>query len=127
MLSFKLSEHKTARCRNTEIAFMVSCYWPQASFEEAVVIMHFITWLFIWDDEIDLGENEVGVNLAAAQKFRQESLAFIEHSLRLGSGNFQPVSQNAIIYRFEEVGEGLRKYYNEGKCLKVIGSHEHFS
>ncbi|KAG4429544.1 hypothetical protein IFR05_014981 [Cadophora sp. M221] len=111
--SFNLSKHKVARCRNTDIAFMVSCYWPQASWEAAVVIMYFITWLFIWDDEIDLGENEVGINLAAAQAFRLESLAFIEYSLGLKPEICRPVSQNSIINRFEEVGQGLREYYNE--------------
>ena len=73
--------------------------------------------LFIWDGEIGLEENEVGVNLAAAQAFRHGRLAFIEYSLGLKSDNCQPVSQNAIIYRFEEVGEGLREYCNEGKNL----------
>ncbi|PVH74509.1 terpenoid synthase [Cadophora sp. DSE1049] len=113
--SFKLSQHKIVRCKNTDIAFMVSCYWPHASWEAAVIIMQFITWLFIWDDEIDLGENEAGVNLDAAQAFRQESLEFIEHSLGLKSGNCAVGSQNPIIYRFEEVGAGLRRYYSKGQ------------
>jgi hypothetical protein len=80
-----------------------------------------VIWLFIWDDEIDLEENEVGSNFAVAQAFRRESFLFIEHCLGFGKSKNPPTPQNPVIYSFEDIGKGLREYYNEGKRYNGTG------
>jgi hypothetical protein len=106
---------KLAKFKGADLAMFVSCWWPKAELEACRTIALWIIWLFIWDDEVDLEENTVGSNFAAAQEFRYETYNFIEYCLGFRKSESPPEPPNAIIKSFEELGEHLRKYYDEGK------------
>lgn len=68
-----------------------------------------------------------GSNFAVAQAFHQESYLFIQHSLGFGKRKTVPKPPNLIIYSFEDIGKGLRKYYNEGKRYSGISGVVNFN
>ena len=113
---------KLDKFKEADLALFVSCWWPKAELEACRTIALWIIWLFIWDDEIDLEENTVGSNFAAAQEFRYETYNFIEYCLGFGKSELPPSPPNTIIKSFEELGEHLRKCYDEGKRESIITS-----
>jgi hypothetical protein len=62
-----------------------------------------------------LDDTLVGSNFAVAQEFRRDTYNFIEHCLGFGKSEVPPKPPNAIIRSFEELGDHLRRYYDEGK------------
>ncbi|EAU38526.1 predicted protein [Aspergillus terreus NIH2624] len=73
----------------------------------------FITWSFIWDDEIVVSEGSYHFDFAEAQAYREESLKAIQNALGLGE---QPdaqgtAGQNTFLRSFEILGKPLCEEY----------------
>jgi hypothetical protein len=105
-----------------DFAFFAAVFWPQAAWEELLVLTYFATWSFLWDDEIDMAIGDLASNFEAAQLFRKETLLFIEHSLGLAKGAVAPQPPNPIINCFQSVADALRKAYTTGKKCKKFDS-----
>lgn len=114
--SLGFTGRKLEKFQLADLALFVSTWWPHADFESCITIVYWIIWLFVWDDEIDLEENEVGHDFSAAQVFRHQTLKFIEYSLGFGDrSKVAPTSPSIIISSFQELGDRLRASYNESK------------
>lgn len=112
--SFGFEGQKLDKLRRVDFALFVSVWWPRASYETCVTIVYLCIWLFVWDDEIDLEENVTGTDFGAAQTFRRQTLEVVEYNLGFGDqAKKEPISPNAIIGGFREVGRRLRSSYNE--------------
>lgn len=72
----------------------------------------YLAWVFIWDDEIDLGTTETAKDHQLGREYCDKSLEYIYENLGLGSTPRQNGEKPAYPFRsmqiFEMFGDGLR-------------------
>lgn len=93
----------------SDFGLMSSTWWPCASFDKLRIVTYLITWLFIWDDEIDLSDGTLWNEFGQAQTYREQTIAYVRYSLGIDSK--RPVVQNEIILNFEPIGVALCENY----------------
>lgn len=82
-----------------------------------MVTAAYLAWVFVWDDEIDLGETETSRSVELGREYCEKSLAYIKASMGLGdSGNGAETLPYPCMEIFREFGHGLRAGADEGQC-----------
>jgi hypothetical protein len=106
-----------------DFALYASFWCPDVTWDKLKIMAFFITWSFIWNDEIDVSEGSYHFDFAEAQAYREESLKAIQNALGLGE---QPdaqgtAGQNTFLRSFEILGKPLCEEYTIGRLC--IPSH----
>lgn len=115
MPSLFLDEKKLQALKDADFALFTACWWPNAAWDELVILAYLSVWLFVWDDEIDMTSSTLGVDYARAEKFRYETVRFVQHCMGFGDeGKEPPVPPNPIIHSFKVIGDAICAVYNEG-------------
>ncbi|CZR49827.1 uncharacterized protein FPRO_16035 [Fusarium proliferatum ET1] len=90
---------------------LIACQFPYAKWEKLRVIGAFITWGYLWDDQMDMGRGKTSGE-KSSKVFVLDSLRFIQQSLDVSK---QYISDGAIttpptplMAIFEVYGQGLR-------------------
>lgn len=80
--------------------------------------MIFTVCLFAWDDTIDTNEDSLASDFEKASIWRQQSLAYFKHHLRLSpAGAAEPVCPDTVCLLFKEFGQRFCASFGEGGCL----------
>lgn len=75
--------------------------------------------------EIDAEVGDLAGDFEAAQTFRQETINYIRHCLRLSEDNApRPVPPNQIIAFFKVIGDAACETYDLGKTRRFIPIQE---
>lgn len=110
------SEKKLAKLKSADFALFASNWWPKAEFNELRIVTFLAIWLFLWDDELDEPTGVHADNFETAERYRDETVQFLENSLGLGSSQEEPpTASHATIDSFREIGQKLKVAYTVGK------------
>ena len=109
-----LLQHK--KLKAIDVAFLVSSWWPNADPEVLLVLSYAALWLFMWDDEIDCEDSELGRDAERAQKYREDTLRYVKDGLDLwesGRGKYTITPTNILITSFGDIGVVVRSKMGE--------------
>ncbi|CAI7648617.1 unnamed protein product [Penicillium manginii] len=85
--------------------------YPRAEWRELQIVAAYKVWVFIWDDEIDLGQSETALDKEKTGQYCKKSLAYIRHVLQLDTDNGTDIGLHHSPYKcmaaFKEVCDGL--------------------
>lgn len=95
---------------------ILSQWWPKADFNELKIVCFLAIWLFLWDDELDEPTGEHADNFASAQKYREETLVFLERSLRLSVST--QTSSHPVTESMKNIGQQVKLTYEA--CLGLL-------
>jgi hypothetical protein len=76
-------------------------------------------WLFTWDDEIDINDGAMWDKYAAAEVFRDQTLAYVRHCLGIDSEENCPEVNNHIILNFAPIGAAIKEQYTLDQRKRV--------
>lgn len=71
------------RLKRADFGLFAATWWPDLTREQLRLMAYCIIWLFMWDDEIDSEQSNLGHELSTAHSYRQRTLDFITTSLGL--------------------------------------------
>lgn len=94
----------------SDLGLFGATWWPCAPFDRLRIVTYLATWLFVWDDEIDVSDGIMWNEFGAAQIYREQTIAYIRYSLGIDAQC--PNVQNHIILSFESIGSALREHYS---------------
>ena len=80
------------------------------------MLSYFAIWLFLWDDEIDEKHGSLADDFDGAQRYRQHTIAFVEHSLSLKNHRFIGALHPKIV-NFDSIGRALCLAYTVGELI----------
>lgn len=93
-------------------------YYPNATWERLQVGAAYLVWVFIWDDEIDLGNTKTAKNKNLTRGYCERSRNFVHSSLGLSTTknieNMGTGHLSKIMGIFDEFGHGICKSANIG-------------
>ncbi|KAK5655988.1 hypothetical protein OQA88_5126 [Cercophora sp. LCS_1] len=110
-------EKSRERARKHDFAFMTSCWFPIAEWEEFYTVGISRFWLFHFDDAMDDNDGVVAGDLSASQRYRNQALKYICWSLGLENTGFGkmteasagfPAAPNLPNTTFKEFGDRMR-------------------
>ncbi|KAI9725876.1 MAG: hypothetical protein M1828_002505 [Chrysothrix sp. TS-e1954] len=106
-------------------ALFGATWWPRAEYHRLKIATYLAIWLFTWDDEIDSAAGSLHDDFETAQRFRTETLDYVQ--LCLGPPSSQDSRaikpSNQIICNFKEIGESIRDAYSIGASPKPLLEH----
>jgi hypothetical protein len=76
-------------------------------------------WLFTWDDEIDVNDGTMWDEFAAAQVYRDQTLAYVRYCLGIDSEGTCPEVNNHIILNFAPIGAAIKEQYSLAQRKRV--------
>lgn len=75
----------------------------------------FLVWVFVWDDDIDLGDTKIATDKCEASNYCQESLAYARWALGLdAAGHTLPECSFPSMMLFRDFGHGLCEVMDRG-------------
>jgi len=113
------------------LALFTSMWYPTAAFKRLRTLVILTLWIFLWDDELDLPDGQYTANFDAAQKHREETINFVEHSLGLQQAPAETTSTINLLFR--QIGhelqagyetEQLRMFYEEVNLSIAMSQRE---
>lgn len=80
------------------------------------------TQLFLWDDDTDTPEytDKFVDDIDAAQKFREDTLAFVDQCLYPADVDVFPVPSNRVINNFRPIGDFVRSEFIDGQRQQLF-------
>lgn len=111
---------KLDKLKAADFALFAARWWPNSPAEELRILAFLSIWLFIWDDEIDESAGSLNNDYDAAQRFRRETVLFLEQCLDLQTP-YAPhvVPESPIVQSFDVIGEALRGAYDTSTSLLI--------
>jgi len=88
-----------------DVGYLVSSWWPEAAPEVLCTLAYCALWLFMWDDEIDGMNANLGSDLEAAQQYRDDTLRYVFEELGLATVDSAPT--NMLITSFSDIAVPL--------------------
>ena len=70
--------YKLAKFQKSDFALFTAMWWPLASAEHLKILIFAMAWLFVWDDELDQRGGVHCEDLEAAERYRGDSVKFLE-------------------------------------------------
>ncbi|KAF2655196.1 terpenoid synthase [Lophiostoma macrostomum CBS 122681] len=95
---------------DSDFGLFGATWWPCASFEQLRIVTYLAVWLFTWDDEIDISEGAMWNDFDEAQRYRDQTLAYVRFALGLDA--VDQVVHHPIILNFKPIGEAIRHRYD---------------
>ncbi|KAK0514934.1 hypothetical protein JMJ35_002313 [Cladonia borealis] len=119
-----LNKARLNRLKRADFGLSASMWWPNAKFDNVVVAMFLIIWIFTWDDDLDEKGGSVYDNFEAAETRRKETLEY----LRCCLGSKKPESYtkptSPLILSFKPIGDSLRKGFTTDQCQRLLKNLE---
>ncbi|KAJ5743504.1 isoprenoid synthase domain-containing protein [Penicillium manginii] len=106
-----IDEEKRNHIKRHDFALLAALMYPRAEWRELQIVAAYKVWVFIWDDEIDLGQSETALDKEKTGQYCKKSLAYIRHVLQLDTDNGTDIGLHHSPYKcmaaFKEVCDGL--------------------
>ncbi|QKX52974.1 uncharacterized protein TRUGW13939_00045 [Talaromyces rugulosus] len=108
--TFSLPSKALDAFRSSDFGHFGATWWPYASdFTRLRIVTYVAIWLFIWDDEIDNATGSMWEDWESAQKFRLDTIQYVEYCLGLAPEDQKdPEPRSSIIRGFEVIGVTIR-------------------
>ncbi|KAL2058800.1 hypothetical protein ABVK25_000091 [Lepraria finkii] len=106
------NKKRLEKLKSADFALSAAMWWPRASFDDLVLALSIVIWLFTWDDDIEEKGGSVYDNFQAAQIRREETLQYVTYSLgfKVPESYIEPT--NALVLDFRYIGDSLCKAYS---------------
>ncbi|KAJ7646572.1 isoprenoid synthase domain-containing protein, partial [Roridomyces roridus] len=125
-----------AAMKDAGFASQIALWYPDAEWEELMLVTAYLLWIWIWDDEVDGGTTNISRNAEQAREYYAQSREYVQQCLGLKEkpqGSDASIHPNMRLFSF--VGDGLCKstdkiqrtrFYKEldGYMTKVEVEHE---
>jgi len=117
-------ERKLKAMRAADLALFTSMWYPTATSERLRTLTILTIWIFLWDDELDHPDGQYTALLDVAQKHREETLNFVEHSLGLRQAPTETTITINLLFR--QIGDDFQAGY-EPEQLHMFYEEMNFS
>ncbi|KAJ4385802.1 hypothetical protein N0V93_010233 [Gnomoniopsis smithogilvyi] len=118
------------RCKKfkkSDFALFACLWWPDAEWEDLYTAMLFTVCLFVWDDTIDTNEDTLASDFQKASVWRQQTLAYFKHHLKLSPSESQePYCPDDVCLLFKEFGERFCANFGEVQRDRMYAKIENF-
>ncbi|KAH0436035.1 terpene synthase metal-binding domain protein [Colletotrichum camelliae] len=114
ILSLTESAQKQRLLAKIDSGLFSSAWWPGATLAGGDILSCLALWLFIWDDDAEVGD--LASDFQAAQIFRRETVEYVRHCLRLDEVEYvtREPPESKIIAFFKVIGDAACEAYGIG-------------
>ncbi|KAF4506300.1 hypothetical protein G6O67_006398 [Ophiocordyceps sinensis] len=114
-------------------ALLASSLYPKAAYPVVETMALYAIWNFFWDDEVDRAldpdaPDDIAADVAAADMYRAQSIAYIRHQLGLGDAaeTSEPVPPTLMCSSFVTVAPSITRHCNGRQAERLCASLELF-